>query len=120
MLTFVGVTVIEGTLIVLLVKLLQRVAQLRDRAARGVDLAQEAERDHAVGLHHQGAIQFRIGKRLDADLVAHVQLVLRAGLVAGDAIEHVQLIVDAEAVLGHVFGPRSGPRILPGRRPARR
>ena len=47
----------RGHLVVLLVHLFERVAELRHGAARGVDLAQQAERDRAVGLDQQVAVE---------------------------------------------------------------
>ena len=42
-----------------------------------LDLAQQAERDRAVGLDDQAAIEGRIGERFDEHFVADVELVGR-------------------------------------------
>ena len=93
-------------LVVLLVRLFQRVAELRDRAAGRVDLAQQPQGDRAVGLNQQAAVDLVVGERFHLDLVAHVQPIGRRGLLARQPVGHVELIVDAEAVLGHVGQPR--------------
>ena len=92
-------------LVVFLVELIQGVAELRHGAAGGMDLAQQPQRDRAVGLDEQIAVDFRIGERFDLDLVAHVEPVGRGRFFARQAVGHVELIVDAEAVLGHVGQP---------------
>ena len=94
-----------GNLVVFLVEFIQRVAELGYRAAGGVDLAQQPQRDRAVGLDEQIAVELRIGERLHADLVAHVQLVGIGRFLARKPVDHVELIVDAEAIFGHVGKP---------------
>ena len=50
-------------------------AELGHCSSGGTNLAQQAERNRAVGLENQVAIQVLVGKRLHPDLVAHVELV---------------------------------------------
>ena len=61
-------------LVVLLIQLFQRVgATARPCGPSAWTWPRRRKRDRAVGLHDQVAVQVRIGERLDADLVAHVQ-----------------------------------------------
>ena len=111
-------------LVVLLVEFVQSVAKLGDGAAGGMDLPQQPQRNRAVGLEDQIAVQVGIGERLDANLVAHVQLVGHRGFLARQAVGHVELIVDAEPILGHVGEPGMADVFalgigLPGNRPRR-
>ena len=62
----------------------------------------QPQRDGAVGLDDQVAIDFRIGERFDANLVAHVEAVGRRGFVPRQAVGHVELVVNAKAIFGHV------------------
>ena len=89
-------------LVVSLVELVELVAQLRNRAMGSTDLAEQRQRDRAVGQHDQVASQVSVGCRFDDHLIADVDLVGAGNLVARDAKHELQLVVDAQPIGRHV------------------
>jgi hypothetical protein len=86
--------------------------QTVDRHVRGANLPQQRQRDRPVRLHDQLTADVVLravgrptgvgGQRLDSNLVADLQLVGRAGHLAGEAKHERDAIVDADAIFRNV------------------
>ena len=71
---------------------------------RRLNLAEQTERDRAVGLNDQAAVQGRIGKRFDQHFIADIELIGPSRLIARDSIDAPQHVVNANAIHGHMRG----------------
>ena len=123
--------------VVFLVRLFELVAQRLDGAARGADLAEQRQRDRAIGLDDQLARDAVVGfgwfvaalagevraaaggERFDVDVVADLELVGPRDFVARAAIEDGDLVAFAEPIHGNLGGagvadPFALGKLLPG------